>query len=228
MEKPTMVAITDEVFQVGGGPLTSPEDAAVYLVSVGGKAALIDAGCGFATGRLLADIRYCGVKPEDIEWLLLTHCHFDHTGGAAGLRELVPGLKTAAHELDAPYIERGDGEVTAAGWYDADMTPCPVDRKLRGPRETIFLGERRIEAIHAPGHTPGSVVFLFESDGKKVLFAQDVHGPLHPSFFSNATDYRKSLEMMLALEADVLCEGHYGVFRGKAEAARFIRQFLSR
>jgi hypothetical protein len=53
-----------------------------------------------------------------------------------------------------------------------------------------------------------------------------VAGPLHPSLLSNREDYRRSLQLLLELEADILCEGHYGVFRGKKEVAAFIRKFL--
>ena len=42
----------------------------------------------------------------------------------------------------------------------------------------------------------------------------------------DAADYRRSLELLLALQADVLCEGHYGIYRGKPAVAAFIRQFL--
>jgi glyoxylase-like metal-dependent hydrolase (beta-lactamase superfamily II) len=42
----------------------------------------------------------------------------------------------------------------------------------------------------------------------------------------DAADYRRSLELLLALEADVLCEGHYGIYRGNPAVAAFIRQFL--
>jgi hypothetical protein len=69
-------------------------------------------------------------------------------------------------------------------------------------------------------------VYLTESDGLRVLFAHDVHGPLDLSFLSNPKDYHASLKILLGIEADVLCEGHYGVYRGKAEVAAFIRQFI--
>jgi glyoxylase-like metal-dependent hydrolase (beta-lactamase superfamily II) len=83
-----------------------------------------------------------------------------------------------------------------------------------------------IEALHIPGHSPGSLVYVTESEGKRVLFGQDVHGPLDASLLSNLEDYLESLRFLLALDADILCEGHYGVIRGKAEVADFIRSFL--
>ena len=79
--------ITGEIDQVGGGQLTAPEDAAIYLINFNGQAALVDAGSGRALPRLLDNIRACGVDPDQIEYLLLTHCHFDHTGGAQALRQ---------------------------------------------------------------------------------------------------------------------------------------------
>ncbi len=49
-------------------------------------AALVDAGCGRSTERLFKNIRSWGVKPEYIQYLLITHCHYDHTGGAKAVK----------------------------------------------------------------------------------------------------------------------------------------------
>jgi glyoxylase-like metal-dependent hydrolase (beta-lactamase superfamily II) len=217
--------ITSEIAQVGGGKLTAPEDAAIYLINFNGHAALVDAGCGWALPRLMDNIRAGGVEPEQIEYLLLTHCHFDHTGGAQALREQLR-CRIVAHALEAPFLEQGNNTVTAATWYGATLAPFPVDHHISGAREEIVLGGRVIEALHTPGHSPGSVVYATESDGLKILFAQDVHGPLHPDLKSDAALYRRSLKLLLALKADVLCEGHLGIYRGKAAVAAFIRQFL--
>ena len=217
--------ITSEIFEVGGSALTSPEDASIYLVKFGQESALVDAGCGGATKRLFANITRCGTDPQKIKYLLITHCHYDHAGGAAELKQLT-GLDVVAHKLDAKYLEAGDNRVTAANWYGARIKPCGVDKRLAGSSEDILLGGRKIQAIHTPGHSPGSVVYLTESDGLKVVFAQDVHGPLDPSFLSNSRDYHQSLKTLLDLGADILCEGHFGVYRGKEEVAGFIRQFM--
>ncbi len=72
------------------------------------------------------------------------------------------------------------------------------------------------------------MVYLTESEGMKILFGQDIHGPLHPDLRSNAEDYQRSLELMLSLDADILCEGHYGVYKEKKEVADFIRHFMAK
>ncbi|MFH2047228.1 MAG: MBL fold metallo-hydrolase [Pseudomonadota bacterium] len=216
--------ITSEIFQVGGSGFTSDKDAAVYLINFGGHAALVDSGCGFSREKLLKNIVACKIKPEQIEYLLITHCHFDHTGGAKGLKDVID-LKIVSHELEAKYLENGDNAVTAANWYGATLSPFTIDRKLSKPREIIELGGRQIEAIHIPGHSPGSVVYLTDSDGQKVLFGQDVHGPLNSVILSNRNDYINSLDLLVSLEADILCEGHYGIFHGKDEVRKFITSF---
>ena len=218
--------ITGEIFQVGGGRFSSSEDAAIYLLRFDDHAALIDAGCGHATRKVLANIRACNVAPESIEYLLITHCHFDHTGGAEELKNLT-GCSIVAHEKDAKFLEEGNDDVTAASWYGESLAPFAVDIKLTGSRNEVEPGGRIVEAIHTPGHSPGSVVYLVESEGQKVLFAQDVHGPLHPSLLSNREDYLKSLHLLLSIGADILCEGHYGVFKGKKEVSHFIRGFIT-
>lgn len=223
--RPMSEEITAEVFQVGGPRLTAVNDAAIYLIAVGDHAALIDAGTGAATERLLANIASLGIASEAIENLLLTHCHFDHTGGAAALRGRL-GCPVIAHAADAPFIEAGDDRVTAAAWYGARMPPCPVDCRLSEAEETIPIAGRAITAVHIPGHSPGSVAYVFISAGKKIVFAQDVHGPLHPALHSNRADYEASLRRLIALEADILCEGHYGIFHGPEQVATFIASFL--
>jgi glyoxylase-like metal-dependent hydrolase (beta-lactamase superfamily II) len=217
--------ITGEVYQVGGGGLTDPDDGAVYLIRFGEDTALVDAGCGRSVEKLFRNIRKIGAEPEKLRYLLITHCHFDHTGGIQPIREKT-GCRVVAHEEDARYLEEGDSTVTAAKWYGSFFPPTDIDLKLKGERNDLELGGRKIHAIHTPGHSPGSLVYLTESEGLKVLFGQDVHGPIHESLLSNREDYRRSLRLLLSLDADILCEGHYGVFRGKEEVADFIESFL--
>lgn len=222
---PRAVTIADGIWQVGGPELSAPEDAAVYLVASGGEAALVDSGCGGAVDLVLANVEAAGVPPSSVGQLLLTHCHFDHTGGAATLRRQL-GCQVVMHAADAPFLEIGDNVVTAASWYRSRLTPCPVDRRLEGDEEEIAIGAQAITALHIPGHSPGSVAFVTQTPAGLLVFAQDVHGPLHPSLLSDPDHYRTSLRRLLEVRAHILCEGHYGIFRGERSVARFIRRFI--
>jgi glyoxylase-like metal-dependent hydrolase (beta-lactamase superfamily II) len=70
-------------------------------------------------------------------------------------------------------------------------------------------------------------IYQVDSEGQAVLFAQDVHGPIHPDLLSDPYAYQSSLKEMLDLNADILCEGHYGVFNGKDVVRDFIRSFMA-
>lgn len=217
--------IMEDLWQVGGNGLSDPADAAIYIIRFGDKAALVDAGSGQAHSRLKKNILESLGPDAQLEYLLLTHCHFDHTGGAEAIRNDF-GCRIVAHELDAVYLEAGNAEVTAASWYGARFKPLTIDIKLHGEGSTLEIGCGRVTAIHWPGHSPGSVVYTTYLSDKLVLFGQDVHGPIHPALLSDEKQYQASLKKILALDADLLLEGHFGIFRTKGEVRDFIQSFI--
>jgi len=217
--------ILENLWQVGGAEFTTVEDAAIYLIRFDDRAILIDSGCGAEHEMLVENISQVLPPAVQIEYLFLTHCHYDHTGGAQKVREQY-GCKIVAHELDTAYLENGDDRVTAAAWYDAHMNPLKIDYQIKNKTETFQIGNGQVMAHHCPGHSPGSMVYLVKFGPLKVLFGQDVHGPLDPSFLSDRDDYRRSLNFMLGLDADILCEGHFGIYRGKDTVKKFIGSFL--
>ena len=217
--------ILSNLWQVGGPGFTAPDDAAVYLARFGQKAVMIDAGCGGGSDALKHNVDRCLNGTDEVEYLLLTHCHFDHTGGAEAVRREY-GCKIVSHVLDSVYLESGDSEVTAASWYGSRMMPLHVDVKIEKNHQTIQAGDGQLTAHHWPGHSPGSLVYTTEMEGKLILFGQDVHGPLHPSLLSDSVAYQASLKKIVNFDSDILCEGHFGVYRGKNEVRRFIQSFI--
>ncbi|HOP65189.1 MAG TPA: MBL fold metallo-hydrolase [Spirochaetota bacterium] len=217
--------VTSEIYIIGDGD-THPQDAAIYLIISGGEGALIDTGTGKGQKKVTEGIKKAGIGLTDIRYIFLTHCHYDHTGGSEELKKIT-GAEVIAHELDARYLKSADPEVTAASWYGAKQPATTVDTEIKGDRGSFMLGTLEISVIHTPGHTPGSMVLTVISDGKTVLFGQDVHGPLHPSFKSDRIKYLDSLKLLLSLDADILCEGHYGVITGQNKVREFIRSFIN-
>jgi glyoxylase-like metal-dependent hydrolase (beta-lactamase superfamily II) len=63
-------------------------------------------------------------------------------------------------------------------------------------------------------------------DGKKVLFGQDIHGPFNQAWGSDLDQWKKSMQKLLDLEADILCEGHLGIYSPAAEVRRYIESYL--
>ena len=217
--------ITSEIFQVGGPGLSDSSDAAVYLIISGDDAAIIDSGTGKGTKNLIRNIQNTGVELQSVKYLFLTHCHYDHTGGAEKIRELT-GCKIIAHKLDAVFLENGDSETTAASWYGTRMVPLKIDIKPDGDCKDFTVGKLTLKFIHTPGHSPGSSVITVTSDNMSVLFGQDIHGPLDKALRSDRNDYQSSLKFLISLNADILCEGHFGIYKGKDNVRKFIESYL--
>lgn len=221
------VTIVSGVYLIGGGALTRSEDAAAYLIDFGGELVMIDSGAGRTAALLEANIRNAGLDPRRISTLILTHRHIDHIGAAPYFREHF-GCKILMHELDAEAVEQGDPVQTVANWYEADFPPTPVDIRISGAEETLRFPGEELHLLFTPGHTPGSLSLYLDRDGRRILFGQDIHGPFFPRLGADLAAWRQSMEKLLDLNADILCEGHFGIFQPAEAVERFIRQHLNR
>jgi len=207
---------------VGSSDISGGMDCCIYLVDAG-ELVLVDAGAGRSTDRLIDNIQALGFIAEQLTTLIITHAHIDHIGSAADLRDRF-NLRVIAHEKDAAAIE--SGKKVGAEHYGVRYRPCPVDEKLSGQLNDLVIGTTKFSFIHVPGHTPGSIVVTMESEGKKVLFGQDIHGPYMPMWGGDPHLAVKALERIMRIEADILCEGHYGVIKPADEVRQFIGEFL--
>jgi glyoxylase-like metal-dependent hydrolase (beta-lactamase superfamily II) len=221
-----MREVLPDIFIVGGPGVTGGGDAYAYLIVSGAEAALIDAGCE-AEPRALARNAEAALAETGarLKMLVLTHNHIDHVGGAAALKKKF-GLRIAMHAEDAAALESGDDYATAADWYGVPARAAVVDVKLTGDELELRIGDEALRCIHTPGHTPGSIAVTLERDGRRVLFGQDIHGPFSPQFRSDLAAWRRSMEKLISLRCDILCEGHYGVIEPAPEVEKFIRNFL--
>ncbi len=67
--------------------------------------------------------------------------------------------------------------------------------------------------------------FILTGKVKRVLFGQDLHGPLLEEFGSNLDDWDRSTKKLLDLNADILCEGHFGIYKTKKEVKDYILSY---
>ena len=215
--------IVKDILIVGGPDITDGRDGCVYLMNLG-ELVLIDTGAGWSVENIIGNIKRLGFDPKNLAKILLTHCHIDHIGGMPEIRERF-GAKVYIHKLDAPPLENGDPILTAAKWYQTSFPPTSVDVKLNSPEETLMIGDQKIICLHTPGHTPGSICIYLDKDGKRILFGQDLHGPLLKEFGSSIEDYDRSTKKLLDLDADILCEGHFGIYKTKKDVRNYILSY---
>ena len=217
--------IISGVYLIGGPGITSADDAAIYLIDFAGELVLIDAGAGRSASQIVRNIEMLGLNPINISHLILTHCHIDHIGSAPFFKNQY-GIKILIHELDAKAVESGDSLKTAANWYGTIFSPTKVDRKLYGSHEILKFGQEELHCLHTPGHTPGSISLYVDREVKRVLFGQDIQGPFNAAFGSDIEAWKKSMQILLALNADILCEGHFGIFQPKERVRDYIERYL--
>jgi len=217
--------IVENIYQVGGGAISDVRDGAIYLLDFG-KLVLIDSGAGIGFEQTIKNIEAAGFNPFEISAVILTHCHMDHIGGAALFRQHF-GSHIVMHASDAEIIERGDQLMTAAWCFGIYLQPFPIDVKLRGSKGRLSFGDSMINWIHIPGHTPGSIAVFFYIGGKRILFGQDISAPLLEEFNCDPIAWRDSINKLLALEADILCDSHVGVFQPRKRVRAYVERSIA-
>ena len=220
MRKPFRV--WQDVYIVGGPELSHPADCCVYLVDAG-DLVLIDCGAGDSADRLISNIAGLDLAPEKLKAVIVTHAHIDHIGALDRLRQDF-SLQVIAHQLEAPAIESGNG--VGAEFYGVAYRSCQVDLRLKELEERLIIGRHEFKAIHIPGHTSGSIAIIVDIGGKKVLFGQDIHGPYYPQWGADPYQARDSLQKLVDLRADILCEGHFGIYQPADEVENYILGYL--
>jgi glyoxylase-like metal-dependent hydrolase (beta-lactamase superfamily II) len=217
--------VCEGVYLVGGSDLSDDRDCLVYLVDLQ-DLVLVDCGAGPGWPRIRDNIHSAGFDPDKIHTLILTHGHVDHIGAARQIQEET-SCRLVAHIEDVPFIESGDPSFTASNWYGIRLKKVKVDKVIAGAGEKLRFTGGDLELIHTPGHTPGSMVALLETGGRRVLFGQDIHGPFDPSFKSDLQAWRKSMQILLDLKVDVLCEGHFGIYQPAESVRSYIKGYLN-
>jgi glyoxylase-like metal-dependent hydrolase (beta-lactamase superfamily II) len=208
---------------IGGPELTLPEDCSVYLLDLG-DLVLIDCGAGRSYPMLVDNIKSLGLNPERLHTLVLTHCHIDHIGAAEDFRRDW-GCRIVAYSADARAMEEGNVSMTGADLYGIQLPPIRVDQVLEGREMRLDFQGGSLHGLHTPGHTAGSISLYFDR-GVRILFGQDIHGPFMARFGSDINRWRASMEELLKLEAHILCEGHFGIYRTKETVREYIMDYI--
>lgn len=135
---------------------------ASYLIVANGRSAFVDTGTNHSVPRLLAALQAQDLEPDSVDWVIVTHVHLDHAGGAGLLMQHAPNAKLvvhprgARHMIDPSALMQGvrsvyGDEVTARDY--GDLVPVPTDRVLTTTDNYVLeLGGRALRFADTPGH----------------------------------------------------------------------------
>ncbi|MFB6172900.1 MAG: MBL fold metallo-hydrolase [Haloarculaceae archaeon] len=227
--EPTPVADAPGVYLVDNELFGERGALSTYVVDAE-RPAVLDAGGMNTVDRILAALDALDVARTELAFVLVTHVHLDHAGGAGRLAEVCPNAEVVVHERGSEYLtdrEKLDHLMASVSRAAGTENPYGEPTLLSPDRvrtvtggETLDLGDRTLDVYDAPGHAPHHYVCFDESDG--TLYAADAVGEYYrdraipstpPPSFDLAANL-ETVERLRPLDPDRILYGHFGVGHG--------------
>ena len=220
-----------------------PKLTATYFLNEGGKA-LIDAGSPNSASTILKGIKRLGVDPKEVSYIVITHVHLDHAGGAGTLIKEMPYAKVLVHPKGAKHLVDPTKLISSAMQVLSreemerygSMIPVSQEKvKVLDDNAVIELNsQQRLKVIYTPGHARHHLSLWEERN--KGLFAGDAIGEYipeaeflfvdtpAPSF--DLASALESIEKVGQLPLQILYFSHFGVSRKIEEILRVAQNKL--
>jgi glyoxylase-like metal-dependent hydrolase (beta-lactamase superfamily II) len=190
-----------------------PRLAASHLVVDDGRAAFVDTGTTQSLPNLLGALEQKGIAREAVDWVLTTHVHLDHAGGAGALMRELPNARCAIHPRGARHLVEPSklvaGSIAVYGEerYRAiygELVPVDESRVFvaeDGAR--IMLGRRELELIHTPGHALHH--YCIVDRAHELIFSGDTFGISYRDFDVDGREFIFPTTTPVHFDPEALC-----------------------
>lgn len=158
--------------------------AAIHMVEQNGRVALVDTGSNDALPHVLEALARLKLGPEAVDYIILTHIHLDHAGGAGAMMRVFPNARLVVHPRGARHMAAPARLVDGVmGVYGAEyvkrvygeVLPVPTERIVEAEDGlSLDLAGRIIQCFDAPGHARHHIV-VFDTPSRS-FFTGDVFG----------------------------------------------------
>ncbi|MFA7666000.1 MAG: MBL fold metallo-hydrolase [Burkholderiaceae bacterium] len=176
-------SVGDGIHVVDSG-FVHPGLDAIHLIVERGRVAIVDTGVNDSVPRVLAALSELTLAPEAVDWVVLTHVHLDHAGGAGLLMQQLPGARLLVHPRGARHmIDPSKLAAATAAVYGSEaarrmygeIVPVPAAQVVSAPDGFGFeLNGRVLTVIDTPGHARHHLSLVDRQAG--VVFAGDTFG----------------------------------------------------
>ena len=184
-----LIDLGQGVYAIDTGYVRPRFDAA-YLIVEAGRAAFIDCGVTHNLPRMLEALDRLGLARAAVDWIVPTHVHLDHAGGAGALMQALPQARLLTHArglrhmIDPTQLWAGASAVYGADEMERSygrVHPVPADRAASlADGEFFELAGRRIQALDTPGHARHHICLWDEKSGS--VFTGDTFGISYREF----------------------------------------------
>jgi glyoxylase-like metal-dependent hydrolase (beta-lactamase superfamily II) len=224
--------ISERVFLVDTMALGQPGAVAVYAVK-GEKVAIVDCGYTSSFESVLQGLSELSISTNDVRYIIPTHVHLDHAGGASPLLQRMPNARVLVHEKGLPHLIDPTRLIQSSTIVFGEEIiriigiPSGVDPERTtalGAETHVDLGGISLTAFHTPGHAPHHVSVVIEEE--KLLILGDAIGityprvrtviPATPPPSFDPAKVRDTLGKMRQMDSKKLLAPHYGVRRDVA------------
>jgi glyoxylase-like metal-dependent hydrolase (beta-lactamase superfamily II) len=211
-----------DLYYVDVGAYGVAEYGTVYVLDAE-RPAVVDTGLGRNREYVYDLLDHLAIEPD---YVLPTHVHLDHAGGAGYLAERYPDATVMTpdqgveHLVDPSRLVAGTKAAVEDQWrYYDEPVPVP-EARIEGlsDGDEVDLGDRSLQVHHAPGHAPHHA--FFHDDGDDVVFTADAAGiyvpetgdvrPTSPPAQFDLDRCLTDADAIAAISPDVLCYGHFG------------------
>ena len=224
----------DQIIDVTGG-----QGGNSFLIVGAEKTALIDCGMAYCASKLITNIKQI-LKDRVLDYILISHSHYDHISAIPYLREEWPASKVLGAEYAQKVLTKPNAlktirvlneqasELFGAGeLHQYDEAKLKVDEVIND-KDVVDLGGKSIEVIKTTGHTRCSLSFLVDHE---VLFASETTGYIsrskivYPAFITGCADAIESVYLCQKRNPRFIISPHYGLV-GEADTADYWKKCL--
>jgi glyoxylase-like metal-dependent hydrolase (beta-lactamase superfamily II) len=222
--------------------LFRPGLASCYLIIDGDDAAFIDTGTRNSVPLLMQVLSMHAMLPEQVRWVMPTHVHLDHAGGAGALMQQLPNARLLVHERGAAHminpekLQAGSLAVYGEARYEAafgSLLAVPESRvQIARDGDSIELGQRELLIIDSPGHARHH--YAVWDKCSRGLFCGDSFGVSYPELNDGScrfifppstpvqfdpTAWHQTIDRLMQFEPACVYLTHFGKHENVAELA---------